>query len=233
MLSKNRIFALFLALILSLSLCTAASAHDVPDLDRTGKISVTMKEDGKTVPGGSLTLYRVGEVVENDGDYAFALVEELDNTGIVLNDLQSASLAEKLAEEVKDSKLTGTTQTIDGNGKAVFEDLELGLYLAVQNKAASGYEKADPFLVTLPMYDGEAYQYEVDASPKVQLEQAKDSPDDDDDNDNDTTGGKRDDRLPQTGQLNWPVPVLAMAGLFLLTVGVALRRKGQENANEE
>lgn len=232
MLSKNRIFALFLALILSLSLCTAASAHDVPDLDRTGEISVTMKEDGKTVPGGSLTLYRVGEVVENDGDYAFALVEELDNTGIVLNDLQSASLAEKLAKEVKDSKLTGATQTIDGNGKAVFEELELGLYLAVQNKAASGYEKADPFLITLPMYDGEAYQYEVDASPKVQLEQAKDSPDDDDD-DNDTTGGKRDDRLPQTGQLNWPVPVLAMAGLFLLIVGVALRRKGQENANEE
>lgn len=232
MLSKNRIFALFLALILSLSLCTAASAHDVPDLDRTGEISVTMKEDGKTVPGGSLTLYRVGEVVENDGDYAFALVEELDNTGIVLNDLQSASLAEKLAKEVKDSKLTGATQTIDGNGKAVFEELELGLYLAVQNKAASGYEKADPFLITLPMYDGEAYQYEVDASPKVQLEQAKDSPDDDD-NDNDTTGGKRDDRLPQTGQLNWPVPVLAMAGLFLLIVGVALRRKGQENANEE
>lgn len=232
MLSKNRIFALFLALILSLSLCTAASAHDVPDLDRTGEISVTMKEDGKTVPGGSLTLYRVGEVVENDGDYAFALAEELDNTGIVLNDLQSASLAEKLAKEVKDSKLTGATQTIDGNGKAVFEELELGLYLAVQNKAASGYEKADPFLITLPMYDGEAYQYEVDASPKVQLEQAKDSPDDDDD-DNDTTGGKRDDRLPQTGQLNWPVPVLAMAGLFLLIVGVALRRKGQENANEE
>ncbi len=224
MLSKNRIFALFLALILSLSLCTAASAHDVPDLDRTGEISVTMKEDGKTVPGGSLTLYRVGEVVENDGDYAFALVEELDNTGIVLNDLQSASLAEKLAEEVKDSKFTGATQTIDGNGKAVFEDLELGLYLAVQNKAASGYEKADPFLITLPMYDGEAYQYEVDASPKVQLEQAKDSPDDDDDNDNDTTGGKRDDRLPQTGQLNWPVPVLAMAGLVLLILGVALRR---------
>ena len=229
MLSKNRVFTLFLALILSLSLCTAAYAHDVPDLDRTGEISVTMKEDGKTVSGGSLTLYRVGEVVENDGDYAFALTAELENAGIALDDLQSASLAEKLAEEVEDSKLEGTTQTIDKDGEAVFADLELGLYLAVQNKAASGYEEADPFLITLPMYDGEVYQYQVDASPKVQLEQAEDIPDDEDEDDTDTP----DDKLPQTGQLDWPVPVLAMAGLFLLVVGVALRRKGQENRNEE
>jgi hypothetical protein len=34
--------------------------------------------------------------------------------------------------------------------------------------------------------------------------------------------------LPQTGQLNWPVPVLTLAGLTLVLLGFALRRSGKE-----
>jgi hypothetical protein len=34
--------------------------------------------------------------------------------------------------------------------------------------------------------------------------------------------------LPQTGQLNWPVPVLALAGLSLVLLGAALRRSGKD-----
>ena len=35
------------------------------------------------------------------------------------------------------------------------------------------------------------------------------------------------DVLIQTGQLNWPVPVLTCAGLFLLLVGCILLRRGK------
>jgi hypothetical protein len=35
-------------------------------------------------------------------------------------------------------------------------------------------------------------------------------------------------QLPQTGQLNWPVPVLTLAGLTLVLLGFALRRSGKE-----
>lgn len=38
------------------------------------------------------------------------------------------------------------------------------------------------------------------------------------------------DVLIQTGQLNWPVPVLASAGLFLLLLGCILLRRGKEDA---
>ena len=38
------------------------------------------------------------------------------------------------------------------------------------------------------------------------------------------------DMLIQTGQLNWPVPVLTSAGLFLLLVGCILLRRGKEDA---
>ena len=34
-------------------------------------------------------------------------------------------------------------------------------------------------------------------------------------------------RLPYTGQLNWPVPVLTVLGLGLLALGLALRRKSR------
>lgn len=38
------------------------------------------------------------------------------------------------------------------------------------------------------------------------------------------------DQLIQTGQLNWPVPVLACAGLFLLLAGCILIRRGKRSA---
>lgn len=42
-----------------------------------------------------------------------------------------------------------------------------------------------------------------------------------------TTPPKKDDSVPQTGQLWWPVPLLASAGLLLTAAGVVIRRKDQ------
>lgn len=39
-------------------------------------------------------------------------------------------------------------------------------------------------------------------------------------------------KLPQTGQLNWPVPVLAACGLLLFGLGWGLKRSGRRNENE-
>ena len=41
------------------------------------------------------------------------------------------------------------------------------------------------------------------------------------------SGGPK-DRLPRTGQLWWPVPLLAVLGLFLLLIGLRRRRKNDE-----
>ena len=46
-----------------------------------------------------------------------------------------------------------------------------------------------------------------------------------------TSPSERPSRLPQTGMLWWPVPVLACSGLLLLVVGLVLRRK-QEDLHE-
>ena len=41
-----------------------------------------------------------------------------------------------------------------------------------------------------------------------------------------TNPGKPSQKLPQTGQLNWPVPLLFAAGAVMLTIGIARRRRG-------
>ncbi|MCD7888217.1 MAG: LPXTG cell wall anchor domain-containing protein [Clostridiales bacterium] len=44
-----------------------------------------------------------------------------------------------------------------------------------------------------------------------------------------TTTTATSDTLPQTGQLNWPVPLLAGSGVLLFALGWILKNKGKEN----
>ena len=117
--------------------------------------------------------------------------------------------------------------TVDDNGRAEWKDLELGLYLIVNTAAAEGYAPINSFLITVPRYLNESYVYDVTANPKAETanEAAANPP-----KQNTTTtisGGK----LPQTGQLWWPVPILAIAGMLFLMFGWYRRRRLGENKN--
>ena len=110
--------------------------------------------------------------------------------------------------------------TVDRDGNATFSDLTFGLYLVVQKTAAPGYGKTAPFLVSVPYLYADEYQYDVTSQPKTDLERevkptAPPS----------SGGGKK---LPQTGQLWWPVPVLACAGLGCIAVGLFRRREARD-----
>lgn len=212
--------ALCLAVCLAVAMSMTAYAHETPDMSRTGTISFTMLYGETAVPGGSLTLYRVGEICEDDGNYSFALTDGFTDSGVSLDDLSSAALASELASYVSENRPASVaTVTIGSDGKASASGLTLGLYLVVQDIAADGYEPVSPFLVSVPMNEDGSYIYDVDATPKVstltETEPTK-------------PATPTDPTLPQTGQLNWPVPVMAALGLCLLLLGFALRcgRKG-------
>ena len=66
---------------------------------------------------------------------------------------------------------------------------------------------------SIPLADSTGWIYDVDASPKVgaTVPSTPDTP-----------------SLPQTGQLNWPVPVLACSGILLFAAGWCLNRKGKK-----
>ncbi len=213
--------ALVFALLLILSLSIPARAHEVPDLTRKGTISIVLDDrDGRGIPGGSLTIYRVGKIVEDDGSYSFALTGAFAKCDVSLDDLQSRVLIASL-EAWLDShpNIKGTTVQVGSKGLAEFKDQELGLYLVVQQEAAPGYNPVSSFLISLPQYDEKEgkYDYTPDASPKT----------------SDVTPvpptcptcppKPTEPSLPQTGQVNWPIPLLAALGLSFFTAGWLLR----------
>lgn len=219
---KKYVISLLLAFTM-LTLPLAASAHPVPDLARRGSVTVTMLYREKPVSGGSLNAYKVGCVYEGNGNYSFVPVSALQDRISEFKDIQSPELADTLAKYVGQKKLTPVTMrpvTIGKNGTAAFSDLELGLYLVVQETAAPGYGKAAPFLVSVPYLHNGEYIYDVKPVPKTDLERevTPTKPP--------SSGGGG--RLPQTGQLWWPVPVLICAGLFSMVVGLIRRRKAED-----
>lgn len=213
---RKRLFALLAAAVMICAMGADALAHDVPDTSRKGSIQISMHMGETAVGGGTLALYRIGDVWENDGNYDFVLTGAFADSGVSLADIQSSGTAKELADYAADHGLAGVTGEIGSDGQVSFDGLELGLYLLVQEEAALGYNKAEPFLVSVPMMEDGSYIYSVDASPKVELtkvsEPEKPKPEK-------PTGSK----LPQTGQLNWPVFVLAVSGVLLFSMGWMLR----------
>lgn len=210
-------FSIFLlALSVLLSLSVPAYAQDVPQERDDCSIEVVVRYDGENVDGGTLTAMKVGYVEEEDGDYFFC--QEL--TGIRLEDISSPSAPAAQLEFYENNKdhydFYTQTQSVQ-DGRAVFTGLTTGLYLIVQEEAADGFSKLGAFLVSVPYLEDGEYRYHVTAAIKSELERQPESeptdppPTEPDDPD-----------LPQTGQLNWPIPLMAVSGLALFVTGWVL-----------
>ncbi|MDY3224622.1 MAG: hypothetical protein SOW84_01935 [Candidatus Faecousia sp.] len=216
-----RRWILILTAVLALScLSGTASAHTVPEEGRRGSITVTMRYGDRPVSGGALTLYRVGAVQENDGNYRFVPTGSFTGWGADFGSLDSAQhlaqTAESLASYAAGQGLTGTTRTVGKNGAVTFSNLKQGLYLLVPSRAAKGFRKGSPFLVSVPYYQDGVYVYQVDASVKTELEREPTPT---------LPPADSDGKLPQTGQLYWPAAVLAALGLIVVIAGICRRRK--------
>ena len=214
---KKKILTFLLALLLIQ--CTAVqafAAHPVPDLSATGSISFQMVKNGLNLDGGNLKLCKVGDIQEDDGDYSFALVEELKGNDVDLKTPTDPEVAEKLLKLAKENHLTTRIAPIS-KGKAVFANLPVGLYLVWQDSAdaTKGYSAIHPFLISIPKLEGNQYVYDIVAKPKVPIE-IKPSPPPS------APPPSPPPYLPQTGQLNWPVPVMAVLGFGLFIFGLLL-----------
>lgn len=211
---KRRLFAILTALALLCALAVSVCAEDT-----AGSVCVTMTYRGEAIPGGTMTLY----LVALPGEDAYVYTGGFAGCGIDLSDITAAQTAQELADYAVAMGITGTTAQIDGEGKVCFDDLEYGLYLMVQDQAAEGYTPVSPFLVTVPGQDGEA---DVDASPKLTVQPAatETTPPT-----TTTETTPTDSTLPQTGQLNWPVPVLAAAGVLVFLFGWYLTRSARKD----
>lgn len=220
------------------------AAQNLPDLDKSGSISITMKntDTGEIVSDGSLALYQVADAVEDDGDFSFRFTDEFSNCGLSLEDIQSEKLSSGLAVYAERKGLRQTIQSVGSDGTVSFTGMKTGLYLIVQKSAAEGYHDVSPFLVSIPMQSGDKWVYEVDASPKVELTDVQSPAQPETPTQSETptqqrspgasSSGSVGAKLPQTGQLNWPVPVLAVAGILLYAFGWRMNNTKKKNEYE-
>lgn len=202
-----------LCLLLLWAAAIPAWAHETPDLKKTGSITLTLQYDGKALSGGSFALYRVGTVTEKDGDYRFSTTGTGFSAFSGSLDKLDADLAQKLKDYAAAQKLQPVASAKNSGGKALFSKVTPGLYLVVQTQRCTGYELLSPFLVSVPMNEDGHYRYDIDAAGKFKPTPKTDPPTTPD------KPGTPGSHLPQTGQLNWPVPVLACAGLALFALG--------------
>lgn len=215
---------------------TAFAAADAVELDSApkGSISVDLvsSDSKEAVAGGTLTLYQVAEAKVSEGEIQYTYTDAFANCGVSLtnvgmSDTKMKELASNLEAYVKQNAILGQNATINERGHAEWTDLEQGLYLFIQTSAAEGYAPVCTFLASVPESVEGAYIYEINAKPKV--ERVK-NPDTETPGNNPDTG-ITDRKLPQTGQLWWPVPILAFAGLLFFILGW-FRRKWSESDDD-
>ena len=172
---KKHAAALMLGLVLlaACALPTFATSANIKLTDghgnpNTGSIHINLYDstNNKALSGGELTVYRVAEVQRKNGNLSFEYCGDFDGCAIELGDLTDSTLAGQL-QEFLPANAEGIVQAVSNDGNAVFDDLELGLYLVVQTKASNGYKPVNSFLVSLPIAEDGQWNYEVDASPKV------------------------------------------------------------------
>ncbi len=240
MMKKNgrsfRCKAAFLTLVILFAAARAGAfaseGIDYPEIeaDRKGSIFVTLAEEsGKTPTDGVLMLIPV--------DKLESYHEPLDEDA--LKKWIEKFMRDTGSEQFEMLKAIGTEAKIDSHGSAGFYDLPLGTYLIMQTVPSSGYFAMSSFYVHIPMFADGAWIYDIDASPKTELLKPNSEPELPPEEPKPEIPSKEPDTealinggLPQTGQLNWPIPLLAGGGLLFVVIGLVLSlRKKDRHAS--
>lgn len=241
------------ALLAAVLLALPAAAEDTRPVvdhqryeDQDCSISLELKYKEAPIPGCKLDLYLVAEVTEGE-DYHFRYVTDLagfdresyplgqdaDLTEVV-NGRTLADALSRFRQDNPGAMYPVQQQETDENGVAVFDDLPFGLYYVVQSNAVGGYQPLRPFLVTVPYWDetGAKWLYEVEATSKMEPIQPT-PPKEEPEQPTQPTVPRPEGPLPQTGQLNWPVPVLAVGGMVLFLLGWRLNRRREDGSEAD
>lgn len=110
------------------------------------------------------------------------------------------------------------------DGKIHFRDLKAGVYLLMKWKDTQPTNlNMLPIIVYIPSYNHQSDRWEdnITVVPKFDWQPDK-KPDQKPDKKPPTV---TDTKLPQTGMLQWPVPVLVFLGLLFIVIGYRLNRR--------
>lgn len=197
----KKIMSVFLLVVILMTLSLSVQAAEM------GSIQVNIKYNGQNITGGKLIAVRVGYPDWSEGVFKTVTDHE------TIEDFTKPLAATEIEELYLEQPNLFDSYSVDvKDGIAKFDDLPAGLYLIRQEKPADGYECLGSFLVTIP-YNG---VYDVTTDSKSELKR------DPKPNPLKPPPINPDDKLPQTGQLTWPVPVMTVSGMLFFCLGLAL-----------
>ena len=225
----------------------SAGTSDTLDTSKKCSICLIIDSEGKAA-GGTFSAYKLAALEEVDGEYVFKDIHG-DRTIDLKDDKSIAEYLEYYKTYVTDNADTvQAAATASANaGQVKFEDLEPGVYLFRETGVISGYTTMADCLFSVPGWEKEkGFIYNREAVTKPQIKPnpeegstttTEETPTDDDtysesddddtdysessDSDSDSSSSKK---LPQTGQLWWPLPLLLCAGLVLMLAGRKIRK---------
>ena len=283
----RKLMLICVTLLLIFTCCDTAFAEGF-DRYKRGSLSVTLTEQKQNEPivGAELSVYYIATVTINwEGDLIYEYTKDFKKMNVAMEDTE---LMAKMDAYISHHNIPYAKIVTDAEGTAVCNDLPLGLYFVKQTGTVEGFAPCAPFLVTVPSKNGDGYVYDVNASPKTEVERLTtvtikkvwntdasmkatdhvtvqllkngnvvktatlneqngwqmrytDMPESDAysikevnipkgftatyKQNGDTFTVTNTSTLIQTGQLIWPIPVLAVCGMLLLVAGVVLLKQ--------
>ena len=164
--------------------------------------------DSKVVENLEISIYQVSKQDEQ-GNFSFAV--GFENCTLNIDDLSESNL-QNLKDYAKTNASPVFTKITDSNGRFNLNNLELGTYLFIQENKEDEITM-QTMLISVPELTTEnGLKYDVTVKPKILNKEIENK------NENQTTEVAKDEQLPYTGVLNWPIPVLVVAGIAIFCV---------------
>lgn len=141
----------------------------IVDFEGRGTIELLLKEstNGTMVPGAEISIVKIAKAIDKNNNLAFEYVDEISDCSLLVDEIKDVS--SELLECIDKSNLKYDKKITDNNGMVKFNNLELGLYLIKQTNKLEGYSSFLPFLIMIPEFIDDEWNYDIEATPKTDI----------------------------------------------------------------
>lgn len=204
---KKIILSSLIFIMVITSLIGTASAANIP-LVGTIRFVAINNTDSNSIENLEVSIYQISKQDEL-GNFSFA-------TGFESCTLDINNLTENNIENLKDYAKTNAEPIIkkstDKTGEFYLTNMNLGTYLFIQENKTDEITM-QTMLISVPDFTSEdGLSYEITVKPKILNKEIVEN---NIENKNEVVKAET---LPYTGVLNWPIPILVVAGIAIFCI---------------
>lgn len=175
---KKQFISLLVLLILLMvpqQIYAAEPASSASNQDNSLTVNAYYGAGDKQTPieGLPVTVLQIAGISKDSNQLSYTTLPPFSSIVADVNTITEKNIEEisnRLHALVFEKKLPGITQKTDKTGTAKFTNLKPGLYLVTQLetfKINGKYYTMQPFLISVPEYENQKWNYDVVANPKI------------------------------------------------------------------